>query len=219
MEQLNVAPAIEFKSKSVNMASLHIYSANQLKFRSSLKHQIQLSPNLFKNAPVVLDFSKLETDDVPASDFKNICLEYNIFPVAIQNCSDSISSSFLKVGIPKISGSAKPSTPQIGEKIITGSVRSGQQLYFQCPITIIGDVKAGAEIISDHSIHIYGTLHGKAIAGIQSNHDAQIFMESCKAELVSIGKKYLVAQDHNQLTYNHRIRVKSYNGELKVMRL
>ena len=141
------------------------------------------------------------------------------FQLPFRIAQDSISSSFLKVGIPKISGSAKPSTPQIGEKIITGSVRSGQQLYFQCPITIIGDVKAGAEIISDHSIHIYGTLHGKAIAGIQSNHDAQIFMESCKAELVSIGKKYLVAQDHNQLTYNHRIRVKSYNGELKVMRL
>ena len=50
-------------------------------------------------------------------------------------------------------------------KIYTGRVRSGQQIYAkEGDLVINGDVGAGAEVIADGSIHIYGALRGKALA-------------------------------------------------------
>ncbi|MAH61526.1 MAG: septum site-determining protein MinC [Legionellales bacterium] len=212
------APALEFKSKSVNMASIHVHSSNLVKLKSDLKQKIEQSPMLFKNAPVILDFGNIEDCLFDVNELLKLCHQLAIYPVAIQNATEELQIKFLNIGIPRLNSNTTKKE-NISEKVITTSVRSGQQLYFDCPVTIIGDVKAGAEILSDYSIHIYGTLYGKAMAGIQSNDNAQIFMQACQAELISIGKRYLIAQDHQQLIYNYQIRIKSFNGELKVMKL
>src|SRR5690606_17388497 len=49
-------------------------------------------------------------------------------------------------------------------------VRSGQQLYAENrDLTVLSQVGAGAEVIADGSIHIYGPLRGRALAGAQGN--------------------------------------------------
>lgn len=51
-------------------------------------------------------------------------------------------------------------------------------------------VSAGAEIIADGCIHVYGTLRGRAIAGANGQHQAQIFCQNLQSELVSIAGCY-----------------------------
>ncbi len=75
-------------------------------------------------------------------------------------------------------------------------VRSGQQLYAENrDLTVLTTVGAGAEVISDGSIHIYGSLRGRALAGAQGNTDARIFCHEFHAELVAIAGHYKVLDD------------------------
>ncbi len=61
-------------------------------------------------------------------------------------------------------------------KIIRTPVRSGQQIYAKnCDLVIMNHVSAGAEIIADGCIHIYGTMRGRAIAGASGQQQARIF--------------------------------------------
>ena len=87
------------------------------------------------------------------------------------------------------------SVPQPG-RMQTTNVRSGQQLYAEnCDLTVMATVGAGAEVIADGSIHIYGTLRGRALAGAQGNTTARIFCRDFHAELVAIAGHYKVLDD------------------------
>ena len=90
---------------------------------------------------------------------------------------------------------ASAAAPQPG-RMQLGAVRSGQQLYAEnCDLTVLSTVGAGAEVIADGSIHIYGTLRGRALAGAQGNTGARIFCRDFHAELVAIAGRYKVLDD------------------------
>ncbi|MBC8057587.1 MAG: septum site-determining protein MinC, partial [Rhizobiales bacterium] len=75
-------------------------------------------------------------------------------------------------------------------------VRSGQQVYAQSrDLTVCATVGAGAEVIADGSIHIYGPLRGRALAGAQGNEKARIFCREFHAELVAVAGHYKVLED------------------------
>lgn len=75
-------------------------------------------------------------------------------------------------------------------------VRSGQQLYAKNGDLIITNlVGNGAEVIADGSIHVYGALRGRALAGAQGDETARIFCQEFHAELVSIAGVYRVIED------------------------
>ena len=75
-------------------------------------------------------------------------------------------------------------------------VRSGQQVYADHrDLTLLSTVGAGAEVIADGSIHIYGALRGRALAGAQGNPRARIFCREFHAELVAIAGHYKVMED------------------------
>ena len=78
----------------------------------------------------------------------------------------------------------------------TASIRSGQQIYAeQRDLTVVGTVGAGAEVIADGSIHVYGALRGRALAGARDNPKARIFCREFHAELVAIAGHYKVMED------------------------
>src|SRR5687768_10096945 len=75
-------------------------------------------------------------------------------------------------------------------------VRSGQQVYADNrDLTVLTTVGAGAEVIADGSIHIYGALRGRALAGAQGNPKARIFCREFHAELVAVAGNYKVLED------------------------
>ena len=75
-------------------------------------------------------------------------------------------------------------------------VRSGQQVYAENrDLTVLTAVGAGAEVIADGSIHIYGPLRGRALAGAQGNESARIFCREFHAELVAVAGHYKVLED------------------------
>ena len=91
---------------------------------------------------------------------------------------------------------AAKATPSI---VVTQPVRSGQSLFFpEGDVTIIGSVASGAEVVAGGSIHIYGALRGRAMAGTTGNASARIFCRKLEAELIAIDGFYKTADDMEQ---------------------
>jgi septum site-determining protein MinC len=83
-----------------------------------------------------------------------------------------------------------------GSKIVTTPIRSGQQVYAPGgDLIIMASVSAGAEVLADGNIHIYGALRGRALAGVLGDTSARIFCQSLEAELVSIAGNFKVDED------------------------
>ena len=91
---------------------------------------------------------------------------------------------------------AVTATPQHPNSLLMdSSIRSGQCIVHpEGDVIVVGSVASGAEVIAGGSIHIYGTLRGRAIAGSRDAR-ARIFCRKLEAELLSIDGLYMVADD------------------------
>lgn len=86
--------------------------------------------------------------------------------------------------------------PESTSLLIESPVRSGQSIYFpNGDVTVLGSVGSGAEIVAGGSIHVYGTLRGRAMAGTSGNRRARIFCRRIEAELLAIDGFYRTAED------------------------
>jgi septum site-determining protein MinC len=76
------------------------------------------------------------------------------------------------------------------------TVRSGQSIvHMEGDITVAGSVGFGAEIIAAGSIHIYGTLRGRAMAGVAGDSRARIYCHRAEAEFLAIDSHYKMGDD------------------------
>ena len=79
-----------------------------------------------------------------------------------------------------------------GSLLLRTPLRSGQVVYAeQSDAVVLAHVNAGAELIADGNIHVYGSLRGRALAGAHGNEEARIFCKSLEADLVAIAGCYL----------------------------
>ena len=102
----------------------------------------------------------------------------------------------------------------------TNPVRSGQQVYADNrDLTVLTTVGAGAEVIADGSIHIYGALRGRALAGAQGFEKARIFCREFHAELVAIAGHYKVLEDIPKELHGKPVQIWLDNEELKIVAL
>lgn len=75
-------------------------------------------------------------------------------------------------------------------------VRSGQSVIFpEGDLTILGSVASGSEVVAGGSIHVYGALRGRAIAGSSGDATARIFCNKLEAELIAIDGLYRTADE------------------------
>jgi septum site-determining protein MinC len=75
-------------------------------------------------------------------------------------------------------------------------IRSGQSVIFpHGDVTVLGSVASGAEVVAGGSIHVYGALRGRALAGSMGDMRARIFCSRNEAELMSIDGYYQTADD------------------------
>lgn len=81
----------------------------------------------------------------------------------------------------------------LGAQHYEGSVRSGQQVYARDrDLVVTGTIANAAEVIADGSIHVYGAVRGRAMAGAQGDEKARIYISDFRAELVAIAGHYRV---------------------------
>jgi septum site-determining protein MinC len=101
---------------------------------------------------------------------------------------------------PKPAAAPAPAAPQPEAEVFSAPtlmhhhpVRSGQRLYARHrDLVVTSVVGAGAEVIADGCVHIYGALRGKAVAGARGEVTARVFCQEFQAELVSIAGVFRV---------------------------
>jgi septum site-determining protein MinC len=80
--------------------------------------------------------------------------------------------------------------------VVTQPVRSGQRIYAHgTDLVVLTSISPGAELLADGHIHVYGTLRGRALAGVSGDIKARIFCHSLEAELVSVAGYWRVRED------------------------
>jgi septum site-determining protein MinC len=102
---------------------------------------------------------------------------------------------------------AEPRKPEAKPKatslLLESPVRSGQSVVFtDGDVTVLGSVGSGAEIVAGGSIHIYGALRGRAMAGVNGNPAARIYCQKIEAELLAIDGYYQTAEDISAMLRN-----------------
>lgn len=128
------------------------------------------------------DLPPAMTDGRPASDFE---------PPAEETAEPDAGEEAVAIPV-----SVAPAVKAAPSMIVTEPVRSGQSLFFpEGDVTVVGSVASGAEIVAGGSIHIYGTLRGRALAGTTGDASARIFCSKLEAELIAIDGFYKTAED------------------------
>lgn len=111
----------------------------------------------------------------------------------------------------------EPPAPQRSTMVIAENIRSGRQIYAPGgDLVVIGSVSPGAELLADGSIHVYGSLRGRALAGVSGDQSARIFCQSLDAELVSIAGLYRVSEDIGQDIRRRQVQIYLNNGYLHI---
>jgi septum site-determining protein MinC len=163
------------------------------------------SPGFFSGKPVVVDVSGLLlTKDKTAqliADLNARAIRVMGMLGADASLTDPALPPLLSpAGKTEFAASSEPTAPQAppaptSSLLIDTPVRSGQSLFHEGDVTVIGSVSSGAEIVATGSIHIYGTLRGRVLAGADGNAEAHIFCRRLEAELIAIDGYYRMADD------------------------
>jgi septum site-determining protein MinC len=101
--------------------------------------------------------------------------------------------------------------------VVDQPVRSGQSVVFERgDITVLGSVASGAEVMAGGSVHVYGTLRGRAIAGLGGNSGARIFCSKLQAELLAIDGVYQTADDMPATVLGKPVQVWLDGDQMKI---
>lgn len=167
---------------------------------------IARSPGFFAGRPVVVDLSSVDLSPSGIAHLLTSLQERHIRVLGIEGVDQSRLTADMP---PLLSGGRhcqlepRPaSQPQKQESkqptslLLENPVRSGQTVIFpEGDVTILGSVGSGAEIVAGGSIHVYGALRGRAMAGVNGNSSARIYCQKIEAELLAIDGVYQTADD------------------------
>jgi septum site-determining protein MinC len=180
-----------------------------IEWLAQLDSWLARSPGFFADRPVVLDLSNVKLHKPGLAHLVACLLERNIRVIGLEGADPAQlgpdlppllsgrpvnSSEIIALSRPEPAPVAVPKQP--ASLVIDRPVRSGQTIvYPEGDVSVLGSVGSGAEIVAGGSIHIYGTLRGRAMAGHMGNSSARIFCQKIEAELLAINGYYRTAEE------------------------
>jgi septum site-determining protein MinC len=172
------------------------------------------SPDFFVGRPIILDLSGISFSAPRIVQLITTLADRGIRVIGLEGADpDQLGPSLppmLKGGRPTAGGEtigpASSDTPagvstaaprqEPSSLVIESPIRSGQSILFPYgDVTVLGSVSSGAEIVAGGSIHVYGALRGRAMAGAMGNTRARIFCSKNEAELISVDGYYRTAEE------------------------
>ncbi|MBD9642794.1 MULTISPECIES: septum site-determining protein MinC [Pantoea] len=230
---------IEFKGSSFTLSVVHLHHSQPEVIRQALQDKIDQAPAFLLNAPVVLNVSAL-TGDINWKQMQQAVMATGLRIVGVSGCKDeALKKMIARAGLPVLSEgkeSRKQAAAPVAEaapvvaavvadaasktRIINTPVRSGQQIYARnADLIVTSSVSAGAELVADGNIHIYGMMRGRALAGVGGQRDSQIFCTNLAAELVSIAGEYWMIDQIPAEFFGKAARLSLIEGALTIQTL
>lgn len=218
----SAAVAFTFKGGMLPMTVMELSSADPERIRLQLAGKLTQSPAFFQHTPVVLSVEKLDEPHLALERICAVCRDHKLLPVAVRGGSEPVRQSAWALGLgwfppveegrgrvlesvrntpvhevtPEETTLSEAELPALATRLYRGTVRSGQQVSAsEGDLVVIGAVNAGAEVLAAGSIHVYGALRGRALAGIHGNTQAGIYCRELEAELLSVAGNYKRLED------------------------
>ena len=234
------------KGSVVTTVLLEIQTFSRHKIVDQLKEKIEQVPHFFNQAPVIIDISKM-TESVAYEDFNALVVsvgELGLGVIGWRCDAQRVPEWRNQLTIPLLPASkTRPiNTPSAvveqaqnadvvvktvveerlvpqTTKVITKPIRSGQQVYAEGDLIILTQVSAGAEVLADGNIHVYGALRGRALAGVKGDTSARIFCKSMEAELVSIAGNFMLSDGLQNIIWKESAQVLLVEDSLEILAL
>ena len=227
------SPAFEFKSSVITIPVLNLFSTDINVITLQLREKIKQAPEFFKNSPLLIDLQNVHEQELNLPLLIDAIRNAEILPIGIrggtqeqkQTAKDLLlpimsvqnrtntanlqtSKKETKLTAPENPEPSEDAQPAVIEStIIDQPIRSGQRIYVKGDLTITAQVSPGAEIMAEGNIHVYGSLRGRVLAGVQGNEEARIFCSDLQAELVSIAGNYRISEDIDESVRNTPVQI------------
>ncbi|QXC33161.1 septum site-determining protein MinC [Aeromonas sp. FDAARGOS 1407] len=228
----------ELKGSTFTISVLHISDGEPERIRQLLAEKVAQAPYFFNCAPLVINVSRLE--HIPDFEqLKELVESEEFVLVGVTGArNEEMKTAAKAAGLAVMaSGKSRKSEPApepvapvvalepepaplIPTRVHVGPVRSGQQIYAAgTSLVVLGSVSPGAEVLADDSIHIYGTLRGRAIAGARGNTRARIYCQQLQAELLSIAGTFQLSDALPAGLIQQAVHIRLDNEQLRIDRI
>jgi septum site-determining protein MinC len=205
----------------VGLAQMRVHTLDAAAIHAEVITRIASAPQLFERTAVCLDLGELEIVPT-ARDVRAVLdavKRAGMLPVALARGNEIVDGLARELDLPvvaqvravsKQSAEMQPKVeaPAAAPKAVAPldadsqgavaqlhhqPVRSGQRVYARNRDLIVTTVVgAGAEVMADGCVHVYGALRGRALAGARGEITARVFCQEFNAELVSIAGVFRV---------------------------
>jgi septum site-determining protein MinC len=201
--------AIDIRFGQVGLVQVRIRTTDPGVILDELTGRIATAPRFFERTAVCLDLSALETspDVAEVRGVIDAVRRAGMLSIGLTTGSLGVEALSSALQIPVLSHfraqnqvvpvvqAAPPPPETAGAPALMHhqTVRSGQRVYARNrDLVVTATVGAGAEVMADGCVHIYGALRGRAMAGARDDVTARVFCQEFHAELVSIAGVFRV---------------------------
>lgn len=212
-------PAVEIRFGQVGLAQVRIRTTDAGIILDELTGRVASAPQFFERTAVCLDLSALEKEPT-TSEMRAVfdaVRRAGMLAVGLAHGTAAVDTLARSLDVPvltqfRVQGKAAPVQPPPVKEVPKAApppseppvlhppslmqhqpVRSGQRVYARnSDLVVTATVGAGAEVIADGCVHIYGTLRGRAVAGARGEVTARVFCQEFHAELISIAGVFRV---------------------------
>lgn len=231
--------SFQLKGGLFPMNLLELKSADLSAIKLELAEKVTQSPAFFQRSPLVFGLEQLTDAEQDSFDLAGLCLicrDLTLIPTATRGANARLQNECSKLGLAVLPRSktkqseltqdapvaaeteeaAKPPAAS-PTRIITTPIRSGQQIYARGgDLIVMAAVSAGAEVLADGNIHIYGALRGRALAGVQGDENARIFCSSQEAELVAVAGQFMVDEVLRTNHWKEAVQIYLAGGRIQI---
>jgi septum site-determining protein MinC len=233
MQARDAKPVLAFEGHMMTLTVLRVLHPSVEVLARELDRRIQQAPAGVRHLPLILDVAAVASSDLHLDlpGFAALLRTRDLVPVGIRGGNERWIEAAEAAGL-LVYESDRDFTPMEGSEcgkspnsisaaqpaleaddrnatlVVTEPVRSGQQCYARGgDLVILAPVSFGAEVSADGHIHVYNTLQGRALAGVQGDKAARIFCRAFRADLISIAGIYSVSEQFDDALRGKPVQV------------
>jgi septum site-determining protein MinC len=201
--------ALEIRFGPLDLAQVRIRTTDPGAIVDELTGRVATAPRFFERTAVCLDLSMLRTEP-DATEMRAVVeavRRAGMLPIGLVHGPAGVEALARALDMPVLAQFRSPTRPppvvqappppplmavpepepQRPALMHQQAVRSGQRVSARHrDLIVVAGVGAGAEVMADGCVHVYGALRGRAMAGAHGDTTARVFCQAFFAELVSI---------------------------------
>lgn len=228
---------IDLKGEMSLLTVLVLYSTDKSAIARALEEKQQQASHFLERSPIIIDCQLLGERglELEFTELKLLISQVGFVPVGLRNLWEAAEAPAIEAGWALLRPSKQqsiPNTPPPTEinleqepsevvqrlLVLDRPVRSGQQVY--CPygdIVVLQHTSAGSELLAGGSVHVYGALRGRVLAGVQGDTQARIFCERLEAELIAIAGRYRLLDEIESNLKGQAVMIYLEQEKLKIV--